>query len=175
VQTAPKARCLPWPFRQEQDGQVSDVARSFCLGFPGAQPPPRTATATAAREPATALAATPIPLNQDLPTLDARTTITVAGYVVSGGDTTPKGLLDAPRKFVYQVQTEAGEVVSVTFTSYPPSPYADRLTDQPEFNLYAGDIRVGDYLVARGQYDPDANLLVVSSGEDSIVTYPQKP
>ena len=38
----------------------------------------------------------------------------IGGVVISGGDTTPEGLLDAPRTFIYQVLLDTGEEINVT-------------------------------------------------------------
>ena len=42
-------------------------------------------------------------------------------------------------------------------------------------DLHAGVINVGDYLAARGTYDPATNTLTVVQETDFIQTYPQKP
>lgn len=54
------------------------------------------------------------------------TKMIITGTVIGGGYTTPEGLFDAPRKFVYQVRQDDGSVVKVTYTAYPPSPVGDR-------------------------------------------------
>jgi hypothetical protein len=98
---------------------------------------------------------------------------TVSGYVLGGGDTTPPGLLDAPRTFIYEVQQEDGTIVMVSFISYPPSPVGDR--QMITLNFYAGAVRPGDYLIARGTYEAAAKTLFVTDEGDYIETYPQKP
>jgi len=97
----------------------------------------------------------------------------ISGVVLSGGDQTPPDLQDAPRQFVYQVQMEDGKVVNVAYTAYPPSPAADRRKITLDF--HAGQVQVGDYMEAKGQFDPVTNTLTVSEEGDSIRTYSQKP
>lgn len=104
-----------------------------------------------------------------------QTQLTIAGYVTGGGDTTPAGLADAPRRFVYQVETEDRGVVNVSYIAYPPSPAGDRARAKIALNFHAGTVRVGDYLEARGTLDPATNTLVVAESGDYITTYPQKP
>jgi hypothetical protein len=99
----------------------------------------------------------------------------VSGYVVGGGDTTPGGLADAPRKFVYQVQQDDGSVVNVAYTAYPPGPTGDQARKKIRLDFHAGTIRTGDYLEARGRYDEDTNTVVVADEGDYIETYSQKP
>jgi len=98
----------------------------------------------------------------------------VQGTVLGGGDTSPPGLMDAPRTFVYQVKLESGEEIQVQYTAYPPSPAADALP-KVQIDLYAGEIRVGDYLTARGMYDSATRTLLVAADGDSIQTYEKKP
>ncbi|OJX43800.1 MAG: hypothetical protein BGO78_02205 [Chloroflexi bacterium 44-23] len=98
----------------------------------------------------------------------------VSGIVLSGGDTTPAGLLDAPRTFVYQVKLDGGEEINVTYTAYPPSPVSET---QPKIRLafYAGEINVGDYIIAHGNYDKSTQTLTVAAEGDYIETYSKKP
>lgn len=98
----------------------------------------------------------------------------VAGYVVGGGDTTPTGLTDAPRKFVYQVRTDVGSLVQVTYTAFPPSPRDDQ-THGIRLSFHAGSILIGDYLRAQGHFDERAGTLTVAQEGDYIETYPSKP
>jgi hypothetical protein len=91
--------------------------------------------------------------------------------VVGGGDTTPEGLADAPRRFVYRVETGDGSIARVAYTAYPPSPADDGVGIILRF--HAGVVRVGDFLVARGHYD-EAGILVVSEG-GSIETFAERP
>jgi hypothetical protein len=97
----------------------------------------------------------------------------ISGLVLSGGDTTPKGLMDAPRKFAYEVQMENGQKVTLQYTAFPPSPARDRSAIQLKF--HAGQIQVGDYLVASGTYDAKTNTLVIQQKGDSVETYSKKP
>lgn len=108
-------------------------------------------------------------------TPEAEITVAVSGYVVGGGDTTPQGLTDAPRKFVYNIQTDDGSFVTVAYTAYPPSPVGDREAKKIRLNFHAGTILVGDYLKARGTYDGNTNTLMVAEEGDYIETYPEKP
>lgn len=100
---------------------------------------------------------------------------TVSGYVIGGGDTTPEGLMDSPRKFVYQIRTEDDTVVNVTYTAYPPSPAGIRLGEKIELDFQAGSIQTGDFLEARGRYDEESKTLIVSEEGDYIKTLPSKP
>lgn len=98
----------------------------------------------------------------------------IGGVVLGGGDTTAPGLMDAPRTFAFQVKTDNGEEITVTYTAYPPSPAGD---SQPavELSFYAGEILVGDYLSARGTYDQSAKTLTVANQGDYIKTFAEKP
>jgi hypothetical protein len=98
----------------------------------------------------------------------------VSGYVLSGGDTTPEGLLDAPRKFIYEIQGDDGSIILVTYTAFPPGPVGDKA---PEIRLdfHAGSIQQGDYLVAGGTYETASNSLVVANEGNYIETYREKP
>lgn len=119
------------------------------------------------------------PTNTPVPTAAATTAAgpgtTVSGFVTGGGDTTPPGLLDAPRTFVFTVARDDGSPVNVTYTAYPPSPAGDQAGAQIRLSFHAGTVQIGDYLVARGRYDPGANTLVVAEAGDFIETYPAKP
>jgi hypothetical protein len=97
---------------------------------------------------------------------------TIAGYVVGGGDTTPSGLYDVPRRFVYKVELEDRTFVDVMYTASPPSPSGDQ---GYRLNFYSGKISIGDYLKAQGRYDRDTNTLIVAEKGDYVETYPQKP
>jgi hypothetical protein len=99
--------------------------------------------------------------------------VTISGTVISGGDTTPEGLLDAPRRFEYQIEREDGSIVTVAYTAYPPSPVADRTAITLEF--HAGGILIGDFLEARGRFDDDTGTLVVENEGDYIKTFESKP
>jgi hypothetical protein len=100
---------------------------------------------------------------------------TVSGIVISGGDTTPEGLLDAPRTFVYQLEKDDHPIVNVSYTAYPPSPAGDVNNAKITLNLYNSGIKVGDYLIASGNYNPETNTVVVANEGNYITTYPQKP
>ncbi len=98
----------------------------------------------------------------------------IGGIVLGGGDQTPEGLLGGPVTYLYQVRLDGGEEIQVTYTAYPPSP-AGQVQPAPRLTFHAGVINVGDYLAARGTYDPATNTLTVVQETDFIQTYPQKP
>jgi len=99
--------------------------------------------------------------------------VTVSGYVVDGGDTTPAGLSDAPRRFAYQVRTDAGSIVTITYRAFPPSPAGDKA--DPRLNFHAGAILKGDYLKACGNFDQASQTLFVVERGHYVETYPSKP
>lgn len=99
---------------------------------------------------------------------------TITGIVLSGGDQTQPGLIDAPRNFVYLVQLESGEEINVTYTAYPPSPVRDA-KPAPKLVFDAGQINMGDSLTAFGMYDAESKTLTVSREQDFIETKSQKP
>jgi hypothetical protein len=98
----------------------------------------------------------------------------VGGIVLDGGDSTSAGLMDAPRTFIYRVKLDSGEEINISYTSYPASPAGD---SRPKVKLafYAGEILVGDYLVARGTYDSSNQTLTVAAEGDYIETFEKKP
>lgn len=95
---------------------------------------------------------------------------TISGQVIGGGDTTAKGLFDAPRKFVYQVKQDNGAIVKVTYTAYPPSPVGDRERKKIQLSFYSGTIKIGDYLKAYGSFDKTTQTLTVADEGDYIET-----
>jgi hypothetical protein len=101
--------------------------------------------------------------------------ITVSGTVLSGGDTTPEGLLDVPHKFVYRIEQADGTTVGVTYTAYPPSPVGDKENAKIKLTFHGGSIQAGQYLEARGTLDKDISLLTVASEGDYIKTFAAKP
>ena len=100
--------------------------------------------------------------------------IKVSGYVIYGGDTTPDGLVDVPRKYEYQIETDDGDIINVTYTAFPPSPPGNE-RNKIRLDFYAGEILIGDYLQARGNYDGQTKTLIVTEDGDYILTYPAKP
>ena len=98
----------------------------------------------------------------------------ITGRVISGGDTTPEGLLDAPRRFVYQIETDDGSVVNLTYTAFPPSPFGDRQMHRITLDLHEGRISIGHYIKASGSYDPETKTLTVAQEGDFIETSPEK-
>lgn len=116
---------------------------------------------------------TPAPIVEQPPTLPSQNPISVvSGRVVEGRDTTPAGLLDTPRKFVYRINTDDDSFVYVTYTAYPPSPFDDR---KIRLSFNTGKIVIGNYLKARGRYDKSTSTLLVAEEDDYIETYPTKP
>jgi hypothetical protein len=97
----------------------------------------------------------------------------LSGMIIAGGDTTPPDLLDAPRKFVYSVQTDDNQTVTLTYTAYPPLP--DPVDQKIKLTFHAGEILIGDYVKARGAYDTQANTLVVAEDGDFIETFATRP
>jgi hypothetical protein len=106
-----------------------------------------------------------------------QSSIIITGYVVDGGDTTPGGLLDAPREFIYTVETdqEPSSQVLITYTSFPPSPRGDAQMNKIRLEFHKGQILQGQYLRASGKYDPASNTLIVEEEGDFIETFPEKP
>lgn len=98
----------------------------------------------------------------------------VAGVVLGGGDTTPAGLMDAPRTFIYQVKLDSGEEINVSYTALPPSPAGDT-APAIKLTFYAGEVKAGDYLTARGTYDKATQTLSVAAEGDFIETFEKKP
>jgi hypothetical protein len=99
----------------------------------------------------------------------------VVGKVLSGGDTTPEGLMDAPRKFAYTILKDDGSTIDVVYTVYPPSPAGDINNAKITLSFYNGEVKVGDYMMAYGNYDLASNTRVVSVEGDLVKTYPVKP
>ena len=94
----------------------------------------------------------------------------ISGRVIGGGDTTLAGLLDGRRKFEFQVQTAAGDIINLAYTAYPPSPFGDRQMEKIRLSFHEGTIQSGHLLKARGAYDEAANTLVVAEEGDFIET-----
>lgn len=105
---------------------------------------------------------------------EIKVAVTVSGYVISGGNTTPEGLFDAPRKFVYTIQKDDSSSTNVSYTAYSPSPVDGRERKKIRLNFHAGTIKIGDYLKARGIYDAKTNVLTVANEGDYIETYSEK-
>jgi hypothetical protein len=99
----------------------------------------------------------------------------VSGYVESGGDSTPSGLKDSPRHFLFQVRRESdGTVVNISYTSFPPSPNEKNI-QKIRLNFHAGEIKIGDYIKSYGCFESDVKTLYVKEGGDYIETFPEKP
>jgi hypothetical protein len=99
----------------------------------------------------------------------------VTGKVLNGGDTTPEGLFDAPRRFVYQIEQANGEIINVSYTAYPPSPAGDIANRKISISTYNEGIQAGDYLRAYGTYHLPSNTVSVTEEGDFIKTYPMQP
>ncbi len=103
------------------------------------------------------------------------TAVKVSGSVIGGGDTTPPGLLDAPRRFVWELRRDNASIIYVSYTVYPPSPTGDIANAKITLNFYSGTINIGDYIVAFGAYDVGTNTVVVANEGDYVTTYASKP
>lgn len=97
----------------------------------------------------------------------------VEGVVIGGGDKSPSTRLGGPRTYVFEVRSDRGEIILVTYVAMPPSPAADRQAFRLEF--HAGEIKIGDYLKAYGSFDPATMTLTVTEHRDYIETYPSRP
>ena len=102
-------------------------------------------------------------------------TVTISGYVVNGGDTTPEMLMDTPRKYVYVIKKYDGSSINITYTAYPPSPIGDKERNKIRLSYYNGTIGIGDYLIAQGSYDKESNTLIIAKEGDYIETFLKKP
>ncbi len=98
----------------------------------------------------------------------------ISGRVIGGGDTTPEGLLDAPRKFVYQIEKDDGTMVNLTYTAFPPSPAGDRQSSKIKLSLHGGKISAGHYVKASGSFSSGTTTLTVAKEGDFIETSPEK-
>ena len=96
--------------------------------------------------------------------------VSVSGIVVSGGDTTPPGLLDAPRVYVYKILNDEGFFQNISYIGYPPSPAGDAAAAKITLDFYDGSIRIGDKLDARGTLNKESNTIVVAEQGDYIRT-----
>lgn len=98
----------------------------------------------------------------------------ISGRVIGGGDTTPEGILDAPRRFVFQIETEGGSVMDLTYTAFPPSPFGERQMRKIRLVFHEGRILSGHYIKACGSYDSKTNTLTVAQEGDFIETYAER-
>jgi hypothetical protein len=99
----------------------------------------------------------------------------VVGKVLGGGDTTPAGLMDAPRKFVYRILKADGSSIDISYTVYPPSPAGDANNAKISLTFYNGGIQKGDYMMVYGTYNFASNSIIVADEGDLVKTYPEKP
>jgi hypothetical protein len=97
------------------------------------------------------------------------------GKIISGGDTTPPGFLDAPRKFVYTLQKDDKSTIDAIYTVYPPSPAGSVNNAKLSLTLYDGAPKIGDYMMVYGTFDVVANTITAIDTGDIIKTYPLKP
>jgi hypothetical protein len=139
------------------------MSLASCSGLPSSIP--------ATGSPTASLEATTLPVT-DVPVSPVKG-YEVSGTIIAGGDTTPPDLLDAPRKFSYSLQTDDGQIVTITYTAFPPSPNLD--DKKIKLNFHAGVILIGDYVKARGSYDVQTKTLVVAEEGDFIETFATKP
>ncbi len=106
--------------------------------------------------------------NKDLP-------VTISGYVISGGDTSPAdGPTDTPRTFTYKVQKADGTFVYVSYTAYPPSPVGDAQKEKITLEFYNGEIKAGDKIEALGMLDKETSTIKIANQGDYIRTYAPK-
>ncbi len=101
-------------------------------------------------------------------------TVEVSGIVLSGGDTSQPGLMDAPLTFVYLLRLDDNSEINIKYSSFPPMPEKNK-TRKIVLDFYQGEIVVGDYLLARGRYNLDENTVVVEEEGDYIKTIKEKP
>jgi hypothetical protein len=97
----------------------------------------------------------------------------ITGYVIAGGDTTPEGLSDAPRQFVYEVKGDDSNVITVVYHAFPPGPANE--AEKIRLNFHAGEVITGDYMRACGQLDSNTHTLVIARSGHYIETYPKQP
>jgi len=88
----------------------------------------------------------------------------ITGRVIAGGDTTPEGLFDVPRRFVYEVRTNDGKSINLTYTAFPPSPAGDVLMKKIRLDFHEGRVLEGHTIRAYGTYDDDT-LTVAEEGD----------
>jgi hypothetical protein len=153
-----------------------------CSGGPAGQPP------VSATEPAASPSAIPAVMSSPtLPSIPHSTPVVastqspvepvkgyeVSGIVLSGGDTSPKGLMDTPKKFAYQLKTGDGKRITVTYTAYPPSPVGDK--QKITLKFHEGGVQVGDTMKARGSFDENTMTLLVAEEGDFIETTAATP
>ena len=132
---------------------------------------PQAAGRRGAPQPTMSLPAPTTPVVTMTPDVAAQRCI--GGHVIGGGDTTPAGLADSPRAFVYSIRTDGGSTVRVSYTAVPPGP---REHPQPfQLQFHAGTIRVGDYIKACGTYDAASATIVVARHGEYIETYAEQP
>lgn len=104
---------------------------------------------------------------------DTHYSYAVSGTIISGGDTTlPDGPLDTPRRFMYVIQQEDGNLINVAYTSYPPSPVGDANRAKITLEFAGGSINPGDRMEALGRLDQETNTIVVADQGNYIRTYP---
>jgi hypothetical protein len=74
---------------------------------------------------------------------------------------------------VYSIRTDEETDVKVSYTAIPPGPIEHPRTFK--LQLYAGTIRVGDYIKVCGTYDAASDTIIVARQGDYIETYAEKP
>ena len=118
-----------------------------------------------------------VPTTSTIPTateeLSKSPRVTITGMVISGGDTTqPGGPLDVPRTFSYQVRKSDGNMVTVQYTAYPPSPVGEAQRKKITLEFSNGAITIGDKMEASGNLNKDTSTLKVADQGDYIKTFP---
>ena len=149
----------------------------FLIPNTGCAPSSKTSVSKPQIPTRTTIIHTPTPYPK--PTLKISTIVvdsrmTISGYVIKGGDTTPDGLINVPRIFEYQIETDDGLIINLTYTAFPPSPIGNKKNNF-DLDFHAGEIQTGDYLQARGDYYEQNKTLTISEEGDFIHTYPEKP
>ena len=94
----------------------------------------------------------------------------ITGRVIGGGETTPEGLLDAPRRHVYQIKRDDGSIVNLAYTAFPPSPFGDQQMRKIRLAFHEGRIVPGHRIKASGSYEDGTNTLTVAREGDFIET-----
>lgn len=116
-------------------------------------------------------AAPTITLANSLP--DQVSKYAIQGIVIGGGDKSSSSLKGGPHIFIYEVRTDGGEIILVTYTAFPPSPVGKNRVIRLDF--HAGEIKIGDYLKAFGSFNPTNLTLYVEDDGDFIETFLSKP
>ena len=101
--------------------------------------------------------------------------LVISGTVLGGGDTSDPDRLGGPRRFEFEVKTDDGQIVLVTYTAFPSRPSGSSKIPEIRLDFHESTIQDGHYLIAHGAYSAATNSLTVAEGGDFIETYPGKP